>query len=154
MKLRFLFVSLLALTLCACGKQEPQIQPVVSLEDRSHPQITVIYGGEAERTCVRVESKAFDNSGNLPRCILRLKNLTKSQLPIEYQFSWLDAHGAPLLSSPAWQRATLGQNGEKSLVNLGKSPQASSVTFHLRFPTDVQIWVPSPDPAQLTPGQQ
>lgn len=156
MKLRFLILPLLALALCACVKQEqqPQQPQAVQLEDRSHPRITVVYGGEAEQACVRVERKTLDDSGNLPRCIIQLKNLTTSRLPIEYQFAWLDAYGAPLQSSSAWQRVTLAQNGEKSLVDMGKSPEASTVTFYLRFPTDVQIWVPTPDPVQMMEEQR
>ena len=153
MKLRFLSMLLLALALCACVRQEQQLQPV-QLEDHSHPQITVVYGSESEQACVRVERKTLDDSGKLPRCIIHLKNLTKVKLPVEYQFSWLDAYGAPLQSSSAWQRVTLAQNGEKSLVDMGKSPEARTVIFYLRFPTDVQIWVPTPDPVQVMEEQQ
>lgn len=146
-------MAIMTLMLCACSKEEPPVQ-TISLEDRSHPQITVVYASEDVAQCVEIADRNMDMSRNLPRCIIRVKNRAAASLPIEYQFVWLDSYGAPLLSRSAWQRTTLPQNGEKSFADMGKSPLAKTVTFYVRFPKDVEIWVPTPDPVDMMKQQQ
>lgn len=146
-------MAIMTLILCACSKEEPPVQ-VISLEDRSHPQITIVYASEDVAHYVEIVDKNMDLSRNLPRSIIRVKNRSAASLPLEYQFVWLDDYGAPLLSRSAWQRTTLPQNGEKSFADMGKSPLAKTVTFYVRFPNDVEIWVPTPDPVEMMKQQQ
>lgn len=154
MKLKLALIAIMILLLCACSKKEEPSVPSISLEDRSHPQITIVYASEHVASCVEITDKNMDISRKLPRSIIRVKNRASANLPIEYQFVWLDSYGAPLLSSSAWQRTTLPQNGEKSFVDMGKSLSAKTVTFYVRFPTDVEIWVPAPDPVEMLKQQQ
>lgn len=153
MKLKLVVMAIMTLILCACSKEEPPVQ-VISLEDRSHPQITIVYASEDVAHYVEIVDKNMDLSRNLPRSIIRIKNRATASLPLEYQFVWLDGYGAPLLSRSAWQRTTLPQNGEKSFADMGKSPLAKTVTFYVRFPKDVEIWVPTPDPVDMMKQQQ
>ena len=92
----------------------------------------------------------FRSSSDLPRCIVRVVNLTQQRVPLEYKVVWEDQYGAPLLYTAAWQRTPVAETGEKTIVNMAKTPGAARATVTLRFPVDVQIWVPEPDPAQQT----
>lgn len=149
-KMLFAVLALFAVTACTQAQPEAPAPAPIILEDRSHPQISIVYGSEAEYHVVKIMDKQMDLSGNLPRVVVRLKNTVPNKVPFEYQCSWEDEFGAPLITSSAWQRVTLPQNGEKVIVDMGKSVKAKKVTIHLRFPKDVQIWVPAPDPAAVS----
>lgn len=153
MKIKMLaaVLALFAITACTANKsQEAEVPAPIVLEDRSHPQIAIVYGSEAEYHVVKIMDKQMDLTGNLPRVVVRLKNTVSSKVPFEYQCIWEDEFGAPLITSSAWQRVTLPQNGEKVIVDMGKSVKAKKVTMHVRFPVDVPIWVPTPDPATMS----
>ncbi len=132
---------------CSSTKTEEEKLPPVVLEDTSNPYMTIIYNGENEYSVIKILDKNMDLTGRVPRAIVRLKNIYTLKLPIEYQCEWTDEFGAPIGSRAAWQRLTIPQNGEKVIVDLGKSTESRHVTIHLRFPEEVKIWVPYPDPA-------
>lgn len=140
-KLAVLFVMLM--TLCACAKQEPLPLPLVV---EPHPQIRVVFGNESVRGCLDITNATVDTSSDLPRCIVRVMNLSQQKLPLEYKVVWEDQYGAPLVYTAAWQRSPVAESGEKTIVNMAKTPGAARATVTLRFPEDVQIWVPAPDP--------
>lgn len=155
MKIKFIAFLFVTFVLSACAQTNNAVtalEPIV-LEDRSHPLITIIYGSEVEYNAVKVMDRQLDATGNLPRVIVRLKNVIPNKVPFEYQCSWEDEFGAPLITSSAWQRITLPQNGEKVVVDMGKSIKAKKVTVHFRFAQDVQIWVPTPDPSTMNTNQ-
>ena len=146
MKLRLTVLLVMIMALCACAKQEPQPLPLVV---DPHPQIRVVFGNECVRSCLDIANATVDTSSDLPRCIVRVVNLSQQKVPLEYKVVWEDRYGAPLLFTSAWQRTPVAESGEKTIVNMAKTPGAVRATVTLRFPEDVQIWVPEPDPATM-----
>lgn len=145
MKFKLAAILIMVMALCACAKQEP-----LPLVVDPHPQIRVIFGNESVRNCFDITNAVVDTSSDLPRCIVRVVNLTQQRVPLEYKVVWEDQYGAPLLYTAAWQRTPVAETGEKTIVNMAKTPGAARATVTLRFPVDVQIWVPESDPAQQT----
>ena len=145
MKSKFAAILVMVAALCGCTKQAP-----LPLVIDPHSQIRVIFGNDDVRNCLDVINAAVDTSSDLPRCIIRVVNLTQQRVPLEYKVVWEDQYGAPLLYTAAWQRTPVAETGEKTIVNMAKTPGAARATVTLRFPVDVQIWVPEPDPAQQT----
>ena len=113
-----------------------------------HPQIRVSFGTDALRSCFEVTHATVDSSSSLPRCIVRLTNLSQQRIPLEYKIVWEDQYGSPLLYTAAWQRVTISEAAEKTIVNIAKTPSGTRATVTLRIPVDVQIWVPESDQTQ------
>lgn len=137
MKLKLVAILAMLMMFCACSKQEP-----LPLVVDPHPQIRVIFGNDSVRNCFDVTHATVDNSSDLPRCIVRVKNLTQQSIPLEYKVMWEDQYGAPLLYSAAWQRTPVAESGERTIANIAKAAGAVRATVTLRFPVDVPIWVP------------
>ena len=145
--MKFKFIVLLAMLMSLCGCSKPAPLPLVV---DPHPQIRVTFGNDATRTCFEVIHATVDSSSDLPRCIVRIANLFQQRIALEYKIEWEDQYGAPLLYTAAWQRMTVSEAAEKTIVSMAKTPGGVRATVTLRLPVDVQIWIPEPEQNQQT----
>jgi len=113
MKFRLTVLLVMIMALCACAKQEPQPLPLVV---DPHPQIRVVFGNEGVRSCLAIANATVDTSSDLPRCIVRVVNLSQQKVPLEHKVVWEDQYGAPLPYTAAWQRSPVAESGEKTIV--------------------------------------
>lgn len=157
---KIILCSAVALTLlggCATNEpqQVPQAQPEPVLLDVSPAQnVHVTFADENIARGVAVMTARIGQVGTLPQLTLVVKNVTQLKFPIEYQIEWTDENGTPLMTSAAWQRITLTGNMKKSLSNIGKSQDARIANVAIRFPVDIEIYVPEPDPMAQMKLQQ
>lgn len=149
MKTKLLLAMAVMLSLGGCASNNTEQEVQVPLEIRSNPQLAIIYSDEMAARALVPMSINVDNSQKLPRAVVRMKNRATIDVPMEYQVQWEDAYGAPIQTKAAWQRMVMPANAEKTIVNLGKSEDAKTATIHIRLATDVEIWVPYPDPVEL-----
>lgn len=137
--------------LAGCATDQPAPQPApepVQLVDNSVPGVNITYADEQVATTVKVMTPRITRNGRFPKLVFQLVNFSQVKLPIEYKVQWVDADGAPLQSSAPWLQTTLSGTEAKPLVSLGKAADAAACHVTVRFPTNVEIYVPTPDPVE------
>lgn len=141
-----------ALILSGCANQQP-VEPIpepepVKLVDRSVAGVTVTYANESVANAVKVVGARLNSTERFPKLTFALLNMTQTKFPVEYQIQWIDKDGAPLQSSSAWLQTTLTGSAGKPVVSMGRSADAVSALITVRFPENVEIFVPTPDPVE------
>ncbi len=143
------------LMLAGCATNEPAPTPTpqpepapIQLVDTSVKNVRITYADEQVATAIKAMNARITKKDAFPKLVFQLVNLTQTKLPIEYKIQWLDQDGAPLQSSAAWLQATLTGMEVKPIVSLGKSVDAQSAQVTVRFPQNVEIYVPTPDPVE------
>ena len=155
MKKIFIASALSALLLAGCTTPPPAAEPEpIQLEVAPCPGVTVTFADENVARGVAVMTARIAKQGTLPQLALTFKNISQIKFPIEYRVEWLDENGAPLMTSSAWQRITLTGSAMKSVSSIGKAQNAQTANVSVRFPIDVEIFVPEPDPVELMQVQQ
>lgn len=153
-KLAYLATAAVALSLVGCATDEPaQIQTApepapVELIDTSVPNVRIAYENEKVATALKVVNVRMTKNGEFPKLVFQLLNYTKTKFPVEYKVQWLDMDGAPLQSTAAWQQTTVAAQEAKPVVSMGRATNAVSAQITIRFPNNVEIFVPTPDPAE------
>lgn len=147
-------MALMASLLTGCVATTENVVPPVVLEDTSLPGLTIVYGSEDMARSVGVVKPQIIQEGGLMRLTGSIKNLTQYSFPIEYQIIWSDGVGGALPYAPSWQRVTLPGRAQKPFSNFGKDKRAAMATINFRFPKDIEIFVPEPDPMELMKYQQ
>lgn len=142
-----------AMLLAGCANQQviPAAQPEpepIQLVDTSVPGVRVSYADEQVATAMKVMNARIVRKDVLPKLAFELVNFTQVSFPIEYKVQWSDSDGAPLQSSAAWLQTTLSGMEAKPIVSLGKATNAATANITIRFPSNVQIYVPTPDPVE------
>lgn len=136
---------------CATNTPAPAPQPApepVQLVDTSIANIRITYANEQVATAVKALNARIKKDGTFPKLVFQMVNFTQAKFPIEYKVQWLDADGAPLQSTAPWLQTTLTGMEAKPVVSLGKSDEAHSAQITIRFPQNVEIYVPTPDPVE------
>jgi uncharacterized protein YcfL len=155
MKIVSLAAALTALLIagCATNEQLPQELPMpapapVELVDTSVPNLKISYADENVARSVKVLNARVVKKGQFPRVAFEIVNFTQVKFPIEYKVQWCEADGTPLQSSAPWLQTTLSGTEAKPVGSMGKSVDAVFANVTIRFPTNVQIFVPTPDPVE------
>lgn len=150
-----LLIALSVASLAGCATDQPlQNEPVpevkapVQLVDRSVPNVEITYSSEPVAVAMKVMNVRLTKSGVFPKLVFHAVNFTQTKFPIEYKVQWLDADGAPLPTSAPWLQTTLSGMEAKPLSAIGKSVDAKAVKLTVRFPSNVEIYVPTPDPME------
>ena len=134
--------------------QQPAPEPV-KLVDTSVPNVRISYSDEQVATALKAMNVRLVKDGRFPKLAFQLVNFTQAKFPIEYKIQWLDIDGAPLQSTAPWLQTTITGMEAKAIVSLGKSVDAAAATVTIRFPQNVEIYVPTPDPVeQMRIGRQ
>lgn len=150
----YLTVAVSALALAGCATDEPvqvQNEPAaapIELIDTSVPNVRIAYENEKVVTALKVVNVRMTKTGAFPKLVFQVLNYTKTKFPVEYKVQWLDMDGAPLQSTAAWQQTTVAAQEAKPLVSMGRATNAVSAQITVRFPTNVEIYVPTPDPVE------
>ena len=146
-----------ALVLCGCQTPAPVSAPEpepLLLSANVAPGVAVHYDHELVASALEVVRANINASGRLPKLTFQIRNKISQRYPIEYRIEWLDADGAPLMVSSAWQQVTLSGNAIRAVTSMGKSPDAKTVNIALRIPQPVEIFVPEPDPMEQMKMQE
>lgn len=140
-----------ALIMAGCASTQPPQEPLpepIQLVDTSVPNLRVTYADEQVAQCVKVMTARVVKKGQFPKVAFQLVNFTQAKFPIEYKIQWVDEDGAPLQSTAPWLQTTLSGSEAKPISSLGKSVEAFAALVTIRFPTSVEIYVPTPDPVE------
>ena len=152
-----LLVSALAgtLILTGCANRQPvqapepvpEVEPV-KLVESPLPNVRVTYADERAAGAVKVLNVRCAKTQRFPKLTFELVNVTQVKLPVEYKVQWVDADGAPLQSTAAWQQAVLSGSEAKPVVSIGRAQEAAAAYLTVRFPVNVELYVPTPDPVE------
>ncbi len=145
---------IIALSIVACNSTSDNVLPPVDLELQVTPEIRIVYDSDLLARSVGIDSSSVDTTKGTPRAVINIKNTAGVAYTIEYQVVWMDEFGAPQQSSSSWARKSMPQNGEYNIVSMAKEPNMKKVKVHFRLPSDVEIWIPRPNPIQEYHNQQ
>ena len=140
-----------ALLLGGCAADQPAVAPEpepIQLVDASVPGVRISYASEQVATATKVMNARIIRKDAVPKLAFELVNFTRASIPVEYKVQWVDVDGAPLQSTAAWQQTTVSGMEAKPVVSIGKSTSAATAYVTVRFPTSVEIYVPTPDPVE------
>jgi uncharacterized protein YcfL len=107
--------------------------------DDTHPRATLILGTSDLVDNILLTNVQVAQVGLLSKAGVDVQNLTDERYTLEYKFVWRDKQGFALDSTNVWHRFVLTPRKIKSFQSVGKSEDAYSVQFTVRFPDDLYI---------------
>ncbi|MCF6203947.1 MAG: DUF1425 domain-containing protein [Methylococcaceae bacterium] len=107
--------------------------------DDTHPRATLILGSTELVNKVLITNVRVAQVGLLQKAGIDVQNLTDNRYNLEYKIVWRDKQGFPIKVSNVWHRFVLSPRKIKSFQSMGKTEQAYSVQFTVRFPDDLFI---------------
>ena len=113
--------------------------PLLLAVDTSHPGATLVIGTQALLRNIVLTDPRFRQANRFTETQVTVRNLTDGTYTLEYKFDWADSEGFAVESGNVWHRFTLSPNQIQTFKSVGKTPEAKTITFTVRFPTDVTI---------------
>ncbi len=107
--------------------------------DDTHPRATLILGSTDLVNKVLITNIRVAQVGLLQKAGIDVQNLTDNRYNLEYKIVWRDKQGFPINVSNVWHRFVLSPRKIKSFQSMGKTEQAYSIQFTVRFPDDLFI---------------
>jgi len=107
--------------------------------DDTHPRATLILGSSDLVNKVLITNVRVAQVGLLPKAGIDVQNLTDNRYNLEYKIVWRDKQGFPINVSNVWHRFVLSPRKIKSFQSMGKTEEAYSIQFTVRFPDDLYI---------------
>jgi uncharacterized protein YcfL len=107
--------------------------------DDTHPRATLILGHTDLVNNVLITNVRVAQVGLLPKAGIDVQNLTDNRYSLEYKIIWRDKQGFPINISNVWHRFVLSPRKIKSFQSMGKTEDAYSIQFTVRFPDDLYI---------------
>lgn len=104
--------------------------------DDTHPRATLILGTTELVNKILFTNVRVGQVGLLPRAGIDVQNLTDNRYNLEYKIVWRDKERFPINVSNVWHRFVLSPRKIKSFQSVGKTEEAYSVQFTVRFPDD------------------
>jgi len=145
-KMRIKIIALLltigmayALSGCSATKGANLKYKVQKTIDDTHPRATLILGTTELVDNILITNVNVASIGLLSRAGVDVQNLTDDRYTLEYKFVWRDKQGFEVDASNVWHRFVLTPRKIKSFQSVGKTPEAYSVQFTVRFPDDLYI---------------
>ena len=120
----------------------------IPLEFQVNKSIKVIFDSQLLVKSVGLASSKITTGNGAIKSIVEIKNIAGVPYTVEYQTIWYDADGVPQQSSPSWKRKSLPANGEFTIVDVAKQPNLNNIKLYFRLPSDVELWVPVPNPIE------
>lgn len=107
--------------------------------DDTHPRATLIIGTADLVDNILLTNVKVGNIGLLNRAGVDVQNLTDERYTLEYKFVWRDKQGFAIDATNVWHRFVLTPRKIKSFQSVGKTEDAYSIQFTVRFPDDLYI---------------
>ncbi len=107
--------------------------------DDTHPQATLILGTTDLVNNILITNVKVAQVGLLQKAGIDVQNLTDNRYNLEYKIVWRDKQGFPVNVSNVWHRFVLSPRKIKSFQSMGKTEEAYSIQFTVRFPDDLYI---------------
>ncbi len=107
--------------------------------DDTHPRATLILGSSDLVDNILLTNVKVAQVGLLNKAGVDVQNLSDDRYTLEYKFVWRDKQGFAINPSHVWHRFVLTPRKIKSVQSIGKSEDAYSVQFTVRFPDDLYI---------------
>jgi uncharacterized protein YcfL len=107
--------------------------------DDTHPRATLILGHTDLVNNILITNVKVAQVGLLPKAGIDVQNLTDNRYSLEYKIVWRDKQGFPIDVGHVWHRFVLTPRKIKSFQSVGKSEDAYSIQFTVRFPDDLYI---------------
>ena len=107
--------------------------------DDTHPRATLILGTSELVNKILITNVKVAQVGLLPKAGIDVQNLTDERYNLEYKIVWRDKQGFPINVSNVWHRFLLTPRKIKSFQSVGKTEEAYSIQFTVRFPDDLFI---------------
>lgn len=111
-------------------------QPLV---DTSYPRAKLIIGSEDLAGKIAIVDPRLRKAGLLSQAEVTVENLTDDRYTLEYKYDWEDEQGFTVDSRSVWHRFTLTSHQTQRFQSTGKNPQATTITFTVRYPDDAYI---------------
>lgn len=102
--------------------------------DEANPRAKLILGSRDLLGKVVIIDPKFRKTGSLTEASVSVQNLSKKTYHLEYRFEWEDDDGFGVDGMSVWQRFSLTPNLVKKIRATGPSPQATRITFTVRYP--------------------
>lgn len=107
--------------------------------DDTHPRATLILGSSELVDNVLLTNVRVAKIGLLNKAGIDVQNLTDNRYTLEYKFVWRDKNGFAIDVSNVWHRFVLTPRKIKSFQSVGKTEDAYTIQFTVRFPDDLYI---------------
>ncbi len=128
----------------SCSLRHPTTHQVTKaslrqLVNRTYPRATLILGSKYLLGKIAISEPRFRQVGTLTQAQVYVQNLTEDRYTLEYKFDWEDSQGFTIPGINAWRRFTLTPQQRKTLIAIGKNPQATNIVVTVRLPDDTFI---------------
>ena len=107
--------------------------------DDTHPRATLILGHTDLVNNILITNVRVAQVGLLPKAGIDVQNLTDNRYNLEYKIVWRDKQGFVINIGNVWHRFVLSPRKIKSFQSMGKTEDAYSIQFTVRFPDDLYI---------------
>lgn len=137
----FLLVICIVVNLSACAPTKGanlQFKAQRTIDD-THPRATLIIGSTELVDNILLTNVRLAEVGLLNRAGIDVQNLTDHRFTLEYKFVWRDKQGFEVDASNMWHRFVLSPRKIKSFQSVGKTQEAYSIQFTVRYPDDLFI---------------
>lgn len=132
-------IIIIFLTSCAAHKGANVQYLAQKTIDDTHPRATLILGSSELVNKILITNVKVAQVGLLPKAGIDVQNLTDERYNLEYKIVWRDKQGFPINVSNVWHRFLLTPRKIKSFQSVGKTEEAYSIQFTVRFPDDLFI---------------
>ncbi len=139
LKVAFLTLMIAVMVGCSTLKGANMKYKTQRTIDDTHPRATLILGSTDLVDNILLTNVQVAQVGLLTKAGVDVQNLTDERYTLEYKFVWRDKQGFALDSTNVWHRFVLTSRKIKSFQSVGKSEDAYSVQFSVRFPDDLYI---------------
>ena len=102
--------------------------------DETDPRATLVLGSRKLLGNVVIIEPKFRKTGSLTEASVSVQNLSEDTYYLEYRFEWGDDDGFEVDGMSVWRPFSLTPNLVKKIRATGPSPQATRITFTVRFP--------------------
>ncbi len=114
--------------------QSNTIKHPISNVDKRYPNATLVIGSDELLGKVVVRDVRFRKVGNFTQAEVTVQNTTNKTYYLEYMFEWQDSQGFNVDEVKVWRPFTLTPYQVRKFTSTGPVPEASRITFTIRFP--------------------
>ncbi|MBW2271874.1 MAG: YcfL family protein [Deltaproteobacteria bacterium] len=126
---------LLASQLGCASASAPHVQDTSNVVvDHTYPRAKLVLGSKDLLGKVVIIDPKFRKTGSLTEASVSVQNLSQNTYNLEYRFEWEDDDGFEVDGGGIWTRFSLTPNLIKKIRATGPSPQATRITFTVRYP--------------------